>query len=481
LVDNGLASYPPAELERIFYDWDDFIAVADTFHADRLEEEREKRQKLLGAIQNEREMGLLPEVLFEETESHSIRVENEDGKITRPVRFSFTGNEAPDDSVLESYAKYSVAKRMLQHRNSGEEISESRLVNIALGFNVDTGKALSSFLGSLQNSDGTITELGVEIAAEELGLYDFLYPGAKQEHLRILLEAGAEEHYDLRRKKLVGRTAVAGYMRGQEMPETVVKLSELLLNDSFDELGLKRQKKEVSTASVEDCLEYGRWLVRTVEKQTGQRTLSEEILRRAYVLRLGIGPNHVVHPDRFKSSAEFYLKLGLSEAKIVKHFHEFGIEDFAAKLYALGEKLGRKPTESDINEYSRQDVDFPSVHIIQGRGYDLRDVQEAAGWPNIYKWDVHEHEMHGVRFMFANPGHLPTQRAWDYISKSKRGPSASIIRYKYPAGFSEFKEKVQKLYDELSIQEDVDMPAHLLEAIRLPEEYFTPRIKTLAA
>jgi hypothetical protein len=481
LVDNGLASYPPAEIERIFYDWDDFIAVADTFHEDRLEEEREKRQRLLDAIQNERETGLLPDLLFEETKGRSTPVENEDGTITRLMRFTFTGNEASDDSVLRNYAKYSVAKRLLQYRNSGEEITEDRLVNIALGFNVDTGKALSSFLGSLQKSDGSITELGIEVAAEELGLYDFLYPGAKAEHLQKLVEAGAEEHYDLRRKKLVGKTAVAGYMQGQDKPKTVIRLSELLLGDDFDELGLKRKKKEVSTATEEECLEYGRWLVGIVEKQTGQRTLNEEILRRAYILRLGIGPNHIVHPNRFKSSAEFYWKLGLSEAKIVKHFHEFELDDFAAKVYSLGETLGRKPTENDINEYARQDVDFPSVHIIQGRGYDLRDVQEAAGWPNIYKWDVQEHEMHGARFMLANPGHQPTQRAWDHISKNKRGPSASIIRYKYPGGFSEFKQKVQKIYDELSAQEHTEVPQHLLEGLRLPEEYFTPRIKALAA
>jgi hypothetical protein len=59
---------------------------------------------------------------------------------------------------------------------------------------------------------------------------------------------------------------------------------------------------------------------------------------------------------------------------------------------------------------------------------------------------VDDHIYHGVRFMFANNGLLPSQRCWDFLSKHKKGPSAAIIRYKFTDGFSEFKAKVVKAY-----------------------------------
>jgi hypothetical protein len=484
LFEAGYASHPPDKLLRIFHDWKDFQQVSQTFFEDKQTARAGEDQHLLDAVEEERRLGMIPDDLFKQTESYTGRYckvgDEHKGKVYRIVRYEQKDDEVDETKLLERYARFSVAKYLSRFRAPGQDISEDRLVNISLGFSRDSGKGLSSFYGALKNSIPDLSELDIELAAEELGLYRHMYAESRRHHFETLLQAGSEEFYDLKRKRLVGKTAVISYTKGAPIPDNVERVGHLLTTPDFDGYGLKRHKKEVSKANREDCLKYGRWLIGLVKKETGLETLNEEILRRAYVMRLGIGPNHIVHPLRFNSSTEFYSELGLTRAKRVKLFHEHSIDDFASMISELGDKLGRKPTEEDINNASKENPHFPSAHIIQGRGYELRDVYEVAGWPNIYSWGLGDHEIHGVKFMLANSGLEPSQRAWDMLSKAKRGPSASIIRFKYENGFEEFKQNVRRLYSELKeIEALPDEFRKGLEALKMPDNFMTHRRKSL--
>jgi hypothetical protein len=80
--------------------------------------------------------------------------------------------------------------------------------------------------------------------------------------------------------------------------------------------------------------------------------------------------------------------------------------------------------------------------------------------------------------MWANDGQEPTQIAWDYLSQQKKGPSASIIRYKFEDGFTEFKNRVKKQFTQdkeeraKDQEEKLELISQGINDGRLPRELF---------
>jgi hypothetical protein len=343
----GFVSHGSQEILEIFYDWEDYQQVSATFYKDKLEEKVQKEQELLDAIKLECGAGLLPEIFLKEAIPYAIRyckvnsITGERGKVKRQQRFELTEYPAKPKKVIERYYKYQLIDRLSQDSPSDEPMPEGRKIGIAMGFNVASGIALASYNGSLKQSHKLLSDVDIERACEELGCYDYVYRQARDKHLNDLLRSAAAEHYDIKRRRLVGKTAVVDYMRGKEKPEGIRLLSDLLLGSDFGELGIKKEKRRVSKASREDVIKYGEWLLSIVENATGRRTMNEDVLRRASMLGLGPSPDQIVHPTRFSSSSEFYSALNLTDAKIVKRFHNYKMEDFAELLEELSALLGK--------------------------------------------------------------------------------------------------------------------------------------------
>ena len=489
LFKKGYVSHPSTEVLRIFDDWDDFQQISATYYQDGQQEKEQKRDELLEAIEEEMKLGLLPEVLFQEAVPYTVTycevepTSGEKGKVKKLQRSQLTGNQAPTVKILERYAKYTLINYLLQDRPSEDMPSEQRKASIAMGFNLESGKSLSSFKGSLKNSNTLLSDVDIDEAIEKLELDHLIHPESRQQHLTELLNAGMEQLYDTKYMRLLGKTATASYLKGETQKlEHIHYLPELLLSDELNEQVAKRGKKrEVSKLTNEQILEYGKWLAGIIEAETGEATLNREIIERASKLRLGISPDQIVR--RFGSLAKFYAELGLANAKKSKLYHEYEIEDFAQLVAQLGERLGRKPTQADIDNEAKNDPSFPSSHVMTGKDYSLRQILEHAGWPDIYSWDISDYEQHGLRFMQANDGLMPTQKAWDFLSKQKRGPSAAIIRFKYDGGFSEFKARVKALYDEQASSPERMLhevtSSDNLDHLKLPAEFMTARRKSL--
>lgn len=455
LFKNGHVSYPESEVLRIFYDWQDYQQMAESFLAEHAEKEQEAKAELLATFELMREEGLLPEDLFKEVVSYILRycevnpAEDEKGKVKRLQRYYFSEAAAPEDQVLLHCSRFLVADYVLKNRPSEDEITTERLVDIALGFNVVNGKSLSSFYGSVKNSHTTITKVEIDEAAEKLGLYDYLHRDIREEHLSRLLADSEEEFYNLRAMKLLGQTASVQYLQGEPLPDFVRRLPDLLLTDELKNHQIKKQKREMSRPSNEECIKHGRRILEIVARETGRTGyVNRDILGKAGLLGLGLSPYQLARPFRFGSLSKYYLEIGAKDATIKGVFNGYGIDDFAAVLYEFGQRLGRKPTEHDINGEAKHNPLFPNTHIMKKRGFTLGDILENAGWPNIKSWDIEDYENYAVRFMVANDGAPPSTRAWDYLSKQKKGPSASIIRYKYEGSFGEFKARVLEKYAE---------------------------------
>jgi hypothetical protein len=292
LYDNGYASNTPAEILEIFYDWEDFQAVAQSYYEER-ENPNVAKKKLVESLRQEATAGLVPAVFFKKAETY--RINNPSGK-KKLIRYRITEEEATDEVILERYYKYLVADYVTRNRESEDEITEERKINIALGFTQETKKPLSSFYTALKNSNSSLTREQLILAIEELKAFEYIYPESRDNHLNTLLLAskvgGSEKpeyYYDLKLKKvimlgrtaldlvapsdgrrhlewlkeqkklLIGSTAVKAFIAGEERG-SLYELAQLLYDEEL-------ANKEVGKRSVnnglsrEDVIEYAHWLI----------------------------------------------------------------------------------------------------------------------------------------------------------------------------------------------------------------------------
>lgn len=286
---------------------------------------------------------------------------------------------------------------------------------------------------------------------------------------------------------IVGRIALNAHLEVGGHPADINTVGELLVSDELDGLSADYyHPRTVSHWTASEAVTYADWLAGQVAKIEGRRKLTQPILRRGHIMGLGISPNQIVSPQRLKSLAELYQRVGRVEATTNRIFDEVSLEELVADLFELGRKLGRKPTEKDVNEQARQDKRYASSDIYHKRAGGLRAALDLAGWPDIYSWDLEDHLAHGRNFVRANEGLQPSQLAWDFLSRNKKGPSASILRYKFHGGFSEFKLMVSASLDKenqelrlsreekmLEIQADIEsdaVPQQLFDGVESEDE-----------
>src|SRR5579864_3382560 len=212
LFQAGYASNGPSEVEGVFYDWEDYQKVSESYY-ENPDLKAQKEWELYQALFLEAQSGLLPIELFLRTEGFTTRNPNSSKK--RLARYKLTGDYAPSSVALERHYKYLLVGHLLESRAFDQESTEERKVAIVLGFTPSTGKPLSSFLGRLKNSCTGITDQDIRQAAEDLDIYEHVFPESRREHLEELVELGRgpvppEYYFDLTNQKLLvlGKTAL---------------------------------------------------------------------------------------------------------------------------------------------------------------------------------------------------------------------------------------------------------------------------------
>jgi hypothetical protein len=449
------ADYTSSSLDSIletYGSWYAYQSATKKFYKDKRNASDLAKEKRLKTIRQEYELGLVPPEIFLETkrvEYCPVPTDQESPHEVKRLLLYYLGTErVSDEKIIERYAKYTLLNHLKQQRLGLETsgMSDNRLLSICMGFTLDSGKPLGSFLGCIQNSHPDLKKEDLDHLIEELDLYDDIYPNSRTHHLGILMEVGNSSYRNPASVLWTGKKATKSYLHWQRTRRRFSDIGNLLVSEDFEAPEIDdRRPREVYGWSREECIKYGHWLVDLVQKSSGEPKINKAIIDRADILGVGLGSHRII--KRFGSMAKFYAELGAVDAKVTGLFKDESIEGFAERLRELGERLGRKPTEEDINEAARN-KSFPSINVMTGQGYTLRQILDKAGWPDIYSWGLDDHENHGLMFMIANDGKPPTQLAWDYLSKSKRGPSAALMRYKYDRGFSEFKQNVIRLYEQ---------------------------------
>jgi hypothetical protein len=477
LVETGWADQPIEEVCRIFGSWQNFQEEAAVRRSQKVWERWHHKQELLDQINRDLSNGSIDSRLFKKVDKvvKSMRLSRmtKSGEISySPDTGILTDENVSPEEMLERYCQYTLAKKYLA--GIGKFPSDTKLTNMVLGMFLADGEteaALSGrgFTGEMTKTYPEVSLGSMEVMADSMGIFDYVYPDIRQGMLaEIKRDSGYEENdtaesnkeasaidyvITAKGKHLIGAAAISAYIEEGHHPADLQQLNDLLINDTLDTVPADtfRNSRELEPEmSNEGALAAGNFIVarlRAVKKPRG--VINKKVVRRSNVLNLLPSPDQIASPQRFGSLAAFYTQLDEAAASRNKVFQHWTLDHFAESLKNLGKELGHKPTEREINARASQDPNFPSSSIMQ-KVDDLRTILEAAGWPNIYNWDIPQYELHGVRFMLANDGMEPTQSAWDFLSKQKKGPSASIIRYKYENGFLEYKTKVKQKHAQIT-------------------------------
>jgi hypothetical protein len=471
LYKKGYTSAEPEIIINLFGSWYLYQKATRLSKDEREQAAAESRAQLLRTIYEESEVGIIPSGLLKEVaavEYSKVSWEQQDRPKPRKLnRYFLTENKASDEKIIERHAKYTLINYLFTNVHEGN-LSEEKALNIILGFNQKTGKTLPGFKDSIKKANTYIKDEDIHHAIDELDLYDSIYPGSRANHLQALVEAGTA-HKNGDSVIWIGKQATKSFLHWNKTKKDYEDIGPALVSENFEAPEfIDERPRESYGWSKEECIKYGRWLIELVEKTTGEPQLDEEIINRADQLGIGLSSHRL--KKRFRNLANFYINLGEVNARFTRIYKDATLDDFAARVAELGERLGKKPTVDDIDKERNGNKAFPSQEMMAARGFTYRQVLDRAGWPDINNWTLEDHEMYGFKFMLANEGKEPTQLAWDYLSKLKRGPSAALMRYKYEGGFTEYKNRVKSRFEEKEGSPEAELLLNdgNLDVLRIP-------------
>ncbi len=424
LYSAGYVSHTASEVEDIFHDWQDYQIVSQSYYIEP-DTRNENEWTAVEGLWQEAKIGLIPPQFFIHSEGYKVEGSNSSSK--KLSRHRLTSGSATAKVVLQRYYRYVLTDYILNKgTESGEEVSEDRKINIAMGFTVMTGKPLTSLIGAIKNSRPETTEAEILEAAEDLGVYDYIYPKSREKHLKTLVEVARpkpykpeyssnfpeellsyeadETYFDLKRTQLVvGRVAIKEAMRAGR---NISPLTELLINDGGI-IQSQADRHRFKEWTKEDCLLYGKWLLKQLQ---GRDRFTYFTLERASRLRLGLGINGI--SNRFDNSLNnFYSELHISKKNIRGAYGHFSYGDMVRHVQVVGEANAGKVSERLIREYYQEykdkGINVPSPAIIQKVcGAQIGEVIESAGYKVKRKADAEACVSGAVRFYDEN-GRFP--------------------------------------------------------------------------
>lgn len=244
---------------------------------------------------------------------------------------------------------------------------------------------------------------------------------------------------------------------------TIYDLGELVCDTTID-LGEKVADGQPAPEwrDREYLLKFGRWINAMIKDYDDDASLNESVLKRAH--HIGIGPSvySFIHRRAFCSLGKFYKELGFNDTRRVKVFDDWSMEDFVKHIKNVGGKIGRRPSEKDIDKLFRKSTKYPSCDHITARFGKFRTAVELAGYVVIHDWETEDYIAWGVKFMLANNGRRLTQHIEEILSPKKLGPSASQLGIKF-GSLKKYHDIVQQAYEDDLQRREKDRSEKLFE------------------
>jgi hypothetical protein len=146
----------------------------------------------------------------------------------------------------------------------------------------------------------------------------------------------------------------------------------------------------------------------------------------------GQGPSHRQYQRMFGGLAKArkaarVKNLYATAVKKDKYWTRYTVEEVITQLQTLGKRLGRKPTDRDINKVSG-DFTFASAETVSRMFGGLPNAYRAAGFKNVKPKDYTDAELiESLRSMTKELGRFPLYIEIEAMSLAGKSPSANTI------------------------------------------------------
>ncbi len=151
-------------------------------------------------------------------------------------------------------------------------------------------------------------------------------------------------------------------------------------------------------------------ILRRLNSQLDRPVLASDIDE---LFRLGVGPSHRVIEREFGGMAKARKAAGINnsyqnDSGATRHWQKYTPEELIEQLKKLGEKLGRKPTDRDINKASKEGLCASAVTFARMFG-SLPNAYQKAGFEAVKPRSYTEKEiLNALKKVAKEKGGMPT-------------------------------------------------------------------------
>jgi hypothetical protein len=370
LYDSGLATYSTEEVLTVFDDWPEFQSFVSQHYSDDVWERWKDKQQILGDIRSRAlPTGLLNKVV----------------PSAEAGRSEFADELVSPDEQIQRYYRYELARRMLSANTEPD-----RIVSIAVGMNIKTGRSHStSYASEITKSSQIIKAEDVEMAALDTGLFDYIYPEVRESYLKeVRLKSrykppkdaasnAGEVLYDINTGNLligVGRAAIEAYLlETGAYASDLISLEQALTDPELSVNFAHQRAYTYKNYKESDYIQYARWLNDAII----DKDVTARLLRRANHLGFGPGPEQI--KSRFKSLINLYEKAGLDTKNAKYRYDDLSDDDVIAILKsAAAENEGKISAPYLAKRLSEGKSGLPPDWLRHKYG-SLANIFEAAG------------------------------------------------------------------------------------------------------
>lgn len=150
------------------------------------------------------------------------------------------------------------------------------------------------------------------------------------------------------------------------------------------------------------------------------------------LFRLGVGPSHRAIEREFGGMAKARKAAGINnsyqkDSGATRHWQKYTPEELIKQLKKLGEKLGRKPTDRDINKASREGL-CASASTFAQMFENLPNAYRKAGFENVKPRSYSDKEiLNTLKNLAKEKGGMPSFHEIATASKAGKCPSPGTI------------------------------------------------------
>lgn len=170
-------------------------------------------------------------------------------------------------------------------------------------------------------------------------------------------------------------------------------------------------------------------ILRQIDAKLDRPVLASDIDK---LFRAGEGPSHRAVEREFGGMAKARRAAGIKntyrkEKQATRHWQKYTLDELIKQLKSLGKKLGRKPTDRDINRASKQGLCASSTTFARMFG-SLPEAYRKAGFEQVKPRSYTDKEiLSALKKLAKEKGRMPTYHELVAASKAGKCPAPGTI------------------------------------------------------